>query len=80
MMCMTYIENNKIDAYAREIAVNAQHMINMIRLRNHAGHSSKAKQKSDAQIRRGYPRVTYIITYFLIFSHITNDIKITPQH
>ena len=42
--------NNKIDSSEREIAVNAQHMINMIRLRNHAGHPSKAKQRSDAHL------------------------------
>ena len=40
----------KNDSTERELAVNIQHMIDMIRLRNHAGHPSKAKQKGDAHL------------------------------
>ena len=39
-----------MDASERELAVNAQHMINMIRLRNHARHPSKTKQNGDAHL------------------------------
>lgn len=44
-------ENNKMDAAEREIAVNAQQMIIFIRLRNHAGHPSLAKRKSNAHLK-----------------------------
>ena len=46
----TESKNTPTDSKEREIAVNAQQMINFIRLRNHAGHPSKMKQRTDAHL------------------------------
>ena len=59
-------ENDKTSSGERELAVNAQHMINLIRLKNHAGHPSRAKQKSDAHL------MTIEDTFSKTYTHATN--------
>jgi hypothetical protein len=67
-------ENDKIDASEREIAVNAQQMINFLRLRNHAGHPSKFKQRGEAHL------MDLENTFKSIYLHSKKKTKKTKEH